>query len=401
MATEKVNRPVNVRRPEVMAQVAEDLSRFQSTLVDCIRQQGNELELPGVRLFLAESFGFCDGVKRAIEIAYAACRLFKDRRIWLIGEIIHNPDVNAQLDSLGLQHLPWKMDDPAYDALTPEDVVIMPAFGVPVELRKRLDAKGVTLVDSTCGNVIKVWQRVRTYAAAGVTSIIHGKAKHEESMATASQSQGADGKGNFLVIFNAADARIVADYIKGRGDKEAFLSHFNGSFSAGFDPDVHLAEIGLANQTTMLKSETAEIQDILRAAVVKRDGNDGRFHMFDTICGATQDRQNALFALLERPLDAMFIIGGYNSSNTTHLAHIAARKVPTFFVASADCLLRPQRIRCFDLEQKKEVVRPLPPWFKHPERELQIGVTAGASCPANVIEEVICRIAELCGCAEI
>lgn len=401
MATEKVNRPVNVRRPEVMAQVAEDLSRFQSTLVDCIRQQGNELELPGVRLFLAESFGFCDGVKRAIEIAYAACRLFKDRRIWLIGEIIHNPDVNAQLDSLGLQHLPWKMDDPAYEALTPEDVVIMPAFGVPVELRKRLDAKGVTLVDSTCGNVIKVWQRVRTYAAAGVTSIIHGKAKHEESMATASQSQGADGKGNFLVIFNAADARIVADYIKGRGDKAAFLSRFNGSFSAGFDPDVHLAEIGLANQTTMLKSETAEIQDILRAAVVERDGNDGRFHMFDTICGATQDRQNALFALLERPLDAMFIIGGYNSSNTTHLAHIAARKVPTFFVSTADCLLRPQRIRCFDLEQKKEVVRPLPPWFKHPERELQIGVTAGASCPANVIEEVICRIAELCGCAEI
>lgn len=401
MAAEKVNRPVNVRRPEVMTQVAQDLARFQSPLVDCIREQGNELELPGVRLFLAESFGFCDGVKRAIEIAYAACRLFKDRRIWLIGEIIHNPDVNAQLDALGLQHLPWKMDDPAYDALTPEDVVIMPAFGVPVALRRRLESRGVTLVDSTCGNVIKVWQRVRTYAAAGVTSIIHGKAKHEESMATASQSQGPDGKGNFLVVFNAADARLVADYLNGRGDKAAFMQHFTGSYSPGFDPDVHLAEIGLANQTTMLKSETAEIQEILRAAVVERDGNDERFHMFDTICGATQDRQNALFALLERPLDAMFIIGGYNSSNTTHLAHIAAKKVPTFFVSTADCLLRPQRIRCFDLEQKKEVVRPLPPWFKHPERELQIGVTAGASCPANVIEEVICRIAELCGCAEI
>lgn len=401
MATEKVNRPVNVRRPEVMAQVAEDLSRFQSPLVDCIRQQGNELELPGVRLFLAESFGFCDGVKRAIEIAYAACRLFKERRIWLIGEIIHNPDVNAQLDSLGLLHLPWKMDDPAYDELTAEDVVIMPAFGVPIELRRRLDARGVTLVDSTCGNVIKVWQRVRTYAAAGVTSIIHGKARHEESMATASQSQGVDGKGNFLVIFNAEEARLVADYINGRGDKNAFMQHFAGCYSPGFDPDVHLAEIGLANQTTMLKSETAEIQELLRAAVLERDGNDDRFHMFDTICGATQDRQNALFSLLERPLDAMFIIGGYNSSNTTHLAHIAAKKVPTFFVSSADCLLRPQRIRCFDLEQKKEVVRPLPPWFKHPERELQIGVTAGASCPANVIEDVICRIAELCGCAEI
>ena len=401
MAELKVNRPVNVRRPEVMEQVAADLARFQSQLVDCIREQGNELELPGVRLFLAESFGFCDGVKRAIEIAYAACRLFKDRRIWLIGEIIHNPDVNARLDALGLRHLPWKMDDPAYDALTSDDVVIMPAFGVPVELRRLLDARGVTLVDSTCGNVIKVWQRVKTYAAAGVTSIIHGKAKHEESMATASQSQGADGKGNFLVVFNEADARKVADYVTGRGDKADFLQHFAGSYSPGFDPDVHLVEIGLANQTTMLKSETAEIQDILRSAVVERDGNGERFHMFDTICGATQDRQNALFALLEKPLDAMFIIGGYNSSNTTHLAHIAAKKVPTFFVSTADCLLGAQRIRCFDLEQKKEVVRPLPPWFKNPDRELQVGVTAGASCPANVIEEVICRIAELCGCAEL
>ncbi len=401
MAELKVNRPVNVRRPEVMEQVAADLARFQSPLVDCIREQGNELELPGVRLFLAESFGFCDGVKRAIEIAYAACRLFKDRRIWLIGEIIHNPDVNARLDALGLLHLPWKMDDPAYDALTSDDVVIMPAFGVSVELRRFLDARGVTLVDSTCGNVIKVWQRVKTYAAAGVTSIIHGKAKHEESMATASQSQGADGKGNFLVIFNEADARLVADFINGRGDKADFLQHFAGSYSPGFDPDVHLQEIGLANQTTMLKSETAEIQYILRRAVEERDGNGERFHMFDTICGATQDRQNALFSLLEKPLDAMFIIGGYNSSNTTHLAHIAAKKVPTFFVSTADCLLGAQRIRCFDLEKKKEVVRPLPPWFKNPERELQVGVTAGASCPANVIEEVICRIAELCGCAEL
>ena len=290
MAGEKVNRPVNVRRPEVMEQVAKDLARFHSPLVDCIREQGNELELPGMRLFLAESFGFCDGVKRAIEIAYAACRLFKDKRIWLIGEIIHNPEVNARLDALGLQHLPWKMDDPAYDALSAEDVVIMPAFGVSVEMRQLLDSKGVTLVDSTCGNVIKVWQRVRAYAAAGVTSIIHGKAKHEESMATASQSQGADRRGNYLVVFNADDARLVADYILGRGNKEAFLRHFSGSYSTGFDPDIHLAEIGLANQTTMLKSETAEIQEILRSAMVERDANADRFHMFDTICGATQDR---------------------------------------------------------------------------------------------------------------
>ncbi len=400
MEAQKVNRPVNVRRPEVMAQVAEDLAHFQSPLVECIRQQGNELELPGVRLFLAESFGFCDGVKRAIEIAYAACRLFKGRRIWLIGEIIHNPDVNARLDALGLQHLPWKMNDPAYEALTAEDVVIMPAFGVPVSLRQQLEDKGVTLVDSTCGNVIKVWQRVRTYASAGVTSIIHGKAKHEESMATASQSLGKDGKGHFLVVFNAGDARLVADYMRGKGDRTAFMEHFAGSHSTGFNPDVHLQEIGLANQTTMLKSETAEIQQMLREAVVERDGHAERFHMFDTICGATQDRQNALFALLEKPLDAMFIIGGYNSSNTTHLAHIASKRVPTFFISSASSLLGARQIRCYDLEQKKEVVRELPDWMKQPVRELQVGVTAGASCPANVIEAVICRIAELCGCAD-
>ncbi len=401
MDAAKVNRPVNVRRPEVMEQVAADLAHFQSSLVECIRQQGNELELPGIRLFLAESFGFCDGVKRAIEIAYAACRMFKGRRIWLIGEIIHNPDVNARLDALGLLHLPWKMDDPAYDALTEDDVVIMPAFGVPVALRQRLDARGVTLVDSTCGNVIKVWQRVRTYAAAGVTSIIHGKARHEESMATASQSLGKDGKGHFLMVFNTAEARMVADYINGRGDKADFLKYFTGCYSNGFDPDLHLAEIGLANQTTMLKSETAEIQEILRLAMEERDGHADRFHMFDTICGATQDRQNALFTLLEKPLDAMFIIGGYNSSNTTHLAHIASGRVPTFFVSTADCLLGMEHIRCFDLALKQEVVRPLPPWFRNSERELQIGVTAGASCPANVIEEVLCRIAELCGCAEL
>ena len=400
MEAQKVNRPVNVRRPEVMAQVAEDLAHFQSPLVECIRQQGNELELPGVRLFLAESFGFCDGVKRAIEIAYAACRLFKGRRIWLIGEIIHNPDVNARLDALGLLHLPWKMNDPAYEALTAEDVVIMPAFGVPVSLRQQLEDKGVTLVDSTCGNVIKVWQRVRTYASAGVTSIIHGKAKHEESMATASQSLGKDGKGHFLVVFNAGDARLVADYMRGKGDRAAFMEHFAGSHSTGFNPDVHLQEIGLANQTTMLKSETAEIQQMLREAVVERDGHAERFHMFDTICGATQDRQNALFALLEKPLDAMFIIGGYNSSNTTHLAHIASKRVPTFFISSASSLLGARQIRCYDLEQKKEVVRELPDWMKQPVRELQVGVTAGASCPANVIEAVICRIAELCGCAD-
>ncbi|MBQ3240548.1 MAG: 4-hydroxy-3-methylbut-2-enyl diphosphate reductase [Akkermansia sp.] len=399
MASSK--RFINVRRPEVMAQVREDVQRYRSELVDRISEDGGVLELPGLHLRLASAFGFCDGVKRAIEIAYATCRMFPDRRIWLIGEIIHNPEVNARLDEMGLRHLPWRLDAPEYAELQPEDVVIMPAFGVTIPMRRLLDEKGVSLVDSTCGNVIKVWQRVKTYAAAGITSIIHGKARHEESLATASQSRGEEEKGNFLVVFDEADAELVADYIRGRGHKETFLEHFAGACSPGFDPDVHLRTIGIANQTTMLKSETAHIQEMLKAAVLERDGNDDRFHMFDTICGATQDRQNALFELLQEPLDLMLIIGGYNSSNTTHLAHIAARKVPTFFVKSADCLESLSCVRCFDLQQKKEVVQPLPEAVSDVAYTLRVGVTAGASCPANVIEDVICRLIELRNCLEL
>lgn len=391
-------RTINVRRKEIMPLVQEDVQQYQSELVDQIRADGNELELPGLHLRLAEAFGFCDGVKRAIEIAYATCRLFPNKRIWLIGEIIHNPEVNARLDDLGLLHLPWRMDDPLYDSLTDEDVVIMPAFGVSIPMRRMLDAKGVQLVDSTCGNVIKVWQRVKQYAKAGITSIIHGKAKHEESQATASQSQGEDGNGNFLIVFNEEDTQLVAEYILGKGNKEAFLAHFAKACSPGFDPDIHLQTIGIANQTTMLKSETAHIQQILKSAVEERDGDTTHFHMFDTICGATQDRQNALFNLLKEPLDIMLIIGGYNSSNTTHLAHIASKTVPTFFVKSADCLESLEKVRCFDLKQKQEIEHALPPDVSNTERILRVGVTAGASCPANVIEEVICRLIELRNC---
>ncbi|MDO5471816.1 MAG: 4-hydroxy-3-methylbut-2-enyl diphosphate reductase [Akkermansia sp.] len=388
---------INVRRPEVMARVREKVQQYQSELVESIRANGDVLRLPSLELHLASAFGFCDGVKRAIEIAYATCSMFEGRRIWLIGEIIHNPVVNADLDVMGLRHLPWDLKSPLYDELKTDDVVIMPAFGGSVAMRRLLDEKGVNLVDSTCGNVIRVWQKVRNYARMGITSVIHGKAKHEESQATASHSQGDDGKGNYIVIFNEDDARLLCDYILGRGDKAAFMAHFASSCSEGFDPDIHLAEMGMANQTTMLKSETARIQSMLRAAVTERDGDDSRFHAFDTICGATQDRQNALFELLDKPLEAMFIIGGYNSSNTTHLAHIAARKMPVFFVESADCLLSLSRIRAFNLKEKKEVEMALPAEALQRERPWRIGVTAGASCPANVIEQVIRRLAELRG----
>lgn len=378
-----------------MEAVRAEVQCYRSELVDSIRASGNELKLPGLHIRLASAFGFCEGVQRAIEIAYAACRLFKGRRIWLIGEIIHNPDVNTQLDALGLLHLPWNTDGSGYDHLTPDDVVIIPAFGISTSLRALLEERGVQLVDSTCGNVIKVWQRVRSYAAGGITSIIHGKMRHEESMATASHSLGVDGRGHFLVIFGEQEAGILSEYLQGRGNKEDFLSRFAGCYSPGFDPDVHLQEIGMANQTTMLKGETSHIQQLLRQAVINRDGSDERFHAFDTICGATQDRQQALLDLLEQDLDTMFIIGGYNSSNTTHLARISARKCPTFFIRDSSCLLDLNRIRCFDPDAGSEVEKALPPIASDLDRTWNLGLTAGASCPANVIEGVISRLHSL------
>lgn len=389
------NKPINVRRPEVMEKVQADVARYRSSLVESIIASGNEYQQGKLQISLASAFGFCDGVKRAIEIAYATCRLFPEKRIWLIGEIIHNPEVNARLDAMGLLHLPWNLSDERYAALTSDDVVIMPAFGVSVPMREFLDSKGVQLVDSTCGNVVKVWHRVRNYAKKGITSIIHGKVRHEESIATASHSRGDDGQGHFIVIFSEDDARAVADYIEGRGNRDEFIARFRHCSSPGFDPDKHLQEVGVANQTTMLKDETAKIQQMIRQAVEKRDGNSVRCHLFDTICGATQDRQNALYELLESPLDAMFIVGGYNSSNTTHLAHIASLRLPTFFIKSADCLIDKEKIQCFNLRTKSEQVCQLPPALMHPAMQCRIGITAGASCPDNVIEQVITRLLAL------
>lgn len=397
--SDKPRRPINVRRADVMQQVRGEVGEYQSALVDSIRAHGNVLDLPNMQIRLAAEFGFCDGVRRAIEIAHATCRVFAGKRIWLIGEIIHNPEVNLRLDSMGLRRLPWKLDAPEYAELTPEDVVIIPAFGVSVSMRRLLDEKGVQLVDTTCGNVVKVWQRVRSYASKGITSIIHGKFKHEESLATASHSRGDDGTGHFLVIFGKEDARMVAAYIAGRGDKEAFMARFGACSSAGFDPDLHLREIGMANQTTMLKNETAEIQRMLRDAVVERDGSPECFHAFDTICGATQDRQNALYELLEDAPDVMFIVGGYNSSNTTHLAQIASKRVPTYFVRDAACLLDAGQVRAFRLRTREEMLLPLPAVASDVSRFWRVGITAGASCPANVIEQVIRRLADLRGCS--
>lgn len=387
---------VNVRRAEVMEQVEKEIQQhYQSELISHIRSAGNVYNLGHTEFFLAREFGFCTGVRRAVDIAYAARKVFPSQRIFLIGDIIHNPEVNRQLEGMGIQKLPWKQLDASYDAITANDVVIIPAFGVPMSFMDALEEKGAQIVDTTCGDVMKVWKRVKNYAAMGITSIIHGKVTHEETRATASRALGDKGKGKYLVVYDLEDARFLCDYILGRIDKNSFIQRFDGCFSPEFDPERDLEEVGIANQTTMLKTETQSFQQMVRDAIIQRDGDDDNFYVFDTICGATQDRQDALYELLKNPLDVMFVVGGYNSSNTTHLVDIAKEHVPTYFIESAECIKSIQYVDAFDTEKREVCQMTTEPVVQNLGKSLKVGITAGASCPANLIEETIRRIADL------
>ena len=387
---------VNIRTPEVMALVqAQVETHYRSELVEKLRAQGGVLQAGNTTIRLAKEFGFCYGVERAIDLAYAAGKVFKDRRIFLLGEIIHNPDVNAQIEALGIHSLAAHPSDADLDNLQAEDVVIVPAFGAEVAVINAVKAHGCQIIDTTCGDVMSVWKRVRQYATERVTSIIHGKASHEETRATASRALGQDGQGHYLIVFNLEDAQAVSDFMVHGGDPSEFLARFHGTTSPGFDPLLHLQRIGVANQTTMLRSETEAIQTLLRDGVAKRDaGSTANFRYFDTICGATQDRQDALFQLLNESLDLLLVVGGYNSSNTTHLVEIGEQKLPTYFIRNADCIDSADSIRHFDIHAKKEIVAT--DWL--PQRDhLTVGITAGASCPNNLIEETIRRVLELRG----
>jgi 4-hydroxy-3-methylbut-2-enyl diphosphate reductase len=388
---------VNVRRPDVMELVtAEVANHYKSSIVERLRDLHGELVIGNTTLRLAQEFGFCYGVERAIDLAYASRKVFPSNRIFLIGEIIHNPEVNRQLVDMGIVSLPWQELSADYDNLTADDVVIVPAFGAPTAFMDKIDAKGCYIVDTTCGDVMKVWRRVRSYAKDGITSIIHGKAGHEETRATASRALGENGLGHYLIILTLADTDYVCDYISGKGNRAEFLSRFSDSISSGFDPDLHLMQIGVANQTTMLKSETEEIQNRIKQAMIKRDGHADRFQMFDTICGATQERQDALFDMLRKPMNVLFVVGGYNSSNTTHLVEIGEQELPTFFIRNADCLTSLEQIIHYDLHEKREIESKYPQ-FLLGEVPAVIGVTAGASCPNNLIEDTIVKVFALRG----
>jgi 4-hydroxy-3-methylbut-2-enyl diphosphate reductase len=392
-----VQKKINLRRPDIMEAVqAQVESHYRSELVDRIRARGNVLSAGGLTIKLAKEFGFCYGVERAIDLAYAARKSFPaDKPIFLLGEIIHNPEVNDQIRNLGIKTISNKPTDDEMATLRAEDVVIIPAFGTEVATRRKLEEKGCVLVDTTCGDVMSVWKRVRQYSKESVTSIIHGKAKHEETKATTSQAT-AYGNGHYLVVFNLDETDYVCNFIVNGGDKEEFLHWFKGAYSPGFDPDIHLKAIGVANQTTMLRGETEEVQRRLKAAMVKKYGQENvaeHFRFFDTICGATQDRQDALGKLLAEPLNLLIVIGGYNSSNTSHLAEMGEAKLPTFFIKNASKMESSQIIHHYNLHLQKEVETR--DWL--PDREITVGITAGASCPNNLIEDTIRRLFELRG----
>lgn len=398
--TASKKKKINVRTPEVMERVqAEVANHYRSSIVEKVKGMGGVLTVGNTTVRLAQQFGFCYGVERAIDLAYATRRVFPDNRIFLIGEIIHNPEVNGQLSEMNIISLPWQEMNDQYDEITPDDVVIVPAFGAPVSFMEKLDEQGCMIIDTTCGDVMKVWRRVKIYAKENITSIIHGKSGHEETRATASRAEGENRKGHYVVVLTLDDVDYLCDFIIHGGDAGEFAARFDGATSKGFDPAEHLERVGVANQTTMLKSETEEIQRRVAAAIRERDGNSEKFKVFDTICGATQERQDALFEMLEREMDLLLVVGGYNSSNTSHLVEIGEQNLPTFFIRGARCLASMEEIAHFDLHRKEEVTSSYPEQLFSREN-LTVGITAGASCPNNLIENTILKIFELRGVPE-
>ncbi len=367
---------------------------YHSELVQRIKESDYRFQSGRLEIHLAREFGFCYGVDRAVDYAYQTRKRFSDRAVFLTGEIIHNPHVNDQLRAQGIRFL----SDPgeSMDALGSSDVVILPAFGVTIELLNDLQERGCTMVDTTCGSVLNVWKNVKRYAEDGFTSVIHGKYRHEETRATASQAL-LGGRGHYLVVLNEDEAAFVCDFIRGRHPASSgeFLSRFEHAVSEGFDPLRDLQRIGCANQTTMLSSESLNIGEMFRRAMRDRYGDEQlatRFRAFDTICSATQDRQDAVMTLLaEHPPDLMIVLGGYNSSNTCNLAKICAASVPTYHVAAPDGLVSSDEIRHKPVGVSQEVTTT--GWL--PAGRISVGLTSGASTPDNLVGAAIRRLEEL------
>ncbi|MCC6317436.1 MAG: 4-hydroxy-3-methylbut-2-enyl diphosphate reductase [Gemmatimonadaceae bacterium] len=388
------------------AAVQQDLdAAYAGSLVDRLRANDDRLTVGEVTVRLAKELGFCYGVERAVEYAYQTRRKFPDRRLHLLGEIIHNPHVNATLRGMGIEIMEPRADtrdgEPRFDYETvrPDDVVILPAFGVTIADFQALRAHGCIVVDTTCGSVLNVWKRVEAYARDGLTSLLHGKYYHEETRATASQVLKYPG-GSYLVVRDMREAELVIEYIAGLGAgriddaaRTRFLTTFARAVSPGFDPDVHLRRIGVANQTTMLARESLAIGERVGEAMAAAWGADHRasnFRTFDTICSATQDRQDAVQALLDEQPDVMIVVGGFNSSNTISLAALCAERVPTYHVEDAEGIDPATHTLHYRLAQVKHAEADAVDWL--PPGPVTVGITAGASTPNNKIGEAMARV---------
>jgi len=401
-------------------------SDYTGHLVDLLKEREYTLTASDVTIRLAKEFGFCYGVERAVEYAYQARKKFPDRTIYLAGEIIHNPHVNSKLQAMGIRFLgdggsgtnsaesgagnapgvsipisrssfpftsspvpPSRLD---FSGVKPEDVVILPAFGVTITDFEILRGIGCVMVDTTCGSVLNVWKRVENYARDGFTSLIHGKYYHEETRATASQAEKYP-HGHYFIVRNLDEAQLVCDFIEGRLSATALMERFAHAASPNFDPARDLRRIGVANQTTMLARESLAVGELIGKSMVRAHGEEyakSNFRTFDTICSATQERQDAVVELLREPLDVMVVIGGYNSSNTMSLAALCSETVRTFHVEDAD-----------DIDPDSGTIRHRPLGAKGETEEsdwlpatgpLRVGVTAGASTPNNKIGEAVGRI---------
>jgi 4-hydroxy-3-methylbut-2-enyl diphosphate reductase len=393
-------------KSEVQSELASD---YTGHLVDLLKAREYTLTAGDVTIRLAKEFGFCYGVERAVDYAYQARKKFPDRTIYLAGEIIHNPHVNSKLRAMGIEFLmPGEGGSGKgeagsggggrsgghidYGAVKAEDVVILPAFGVTISDFEILRQIGCVLVDTTCGSVLNVWKRVESYARDGFTSLIHGKYYHEETRATASQAEKYPG-GHYFIVRNMEEAQQVCDFIEGRLSASALMERFAHAASPNFDPARDLQRIGVANQTTMLARESLAIGELVGRSMARARGDEyarENFRTFDTICSATQERQDAVVELLREPLDVMVVIGGYNSSNTMSLAALCSETVRTFHVEDAEDI-DPESgtIRHRPLGAKQETASAN--WLPN-TGPVRIGVTAGASTPNNKIGEAVGRI---------
>jgi 4-hydroxy-3-methylbut-2-en-1-yl diphosphate reductase len=371
-------------------------AEYHSAVVAQIKARGHEAVYGDITVKLAEEFGFCYGVDRAVDYAYQTAMKFPDRRIYLVGEIIHNPHVNQRMREMGISFI-YPDASGAFDfgVVTSDDVVIMPAFGVTLHDFQTLKNVGCILIDTTCGSVLNVWKRVDSYAANGFTAVIHGKYQHEETRATASQVNRHGGR--YVIVRNMDEARMLLDYIEQNEaalDGEKLQAHFRAKASPDFDPARDLVRVGAANQTTMLSTESLAIAEAMGRSMAKRYGEaalDEHFRSFDTICSATQERQDAVLKLMDDPPDIMIVIGGYNSSNTNHLAHLCREYTTAFHISDATCIDPEART----IRHKPELDADAPEveerdWL--PAGPITIGFTAGASTPNNKIGQTLERI---------